>query len=286
MTNKTVPQIYTEQWDGEGSALSLSITETLYDKSSSFQQITVYQTECFGRLLTLDGLVMLTQRDNFIYHEMLVHPALFSHPQPESVLIIGGGDCGTLSEVLKHPGVKRVQQVELDEQVTRVCKTYFPELCASNTDPRVELIFDDGIRWVDDCAANSFDLIIVDSTDPVGPAAGLFAESFYRACYEVLAFDGILIAQSESPLFHVPLMVEMNRKMTSAGFESVDVFQFPMCTYPSGWWSTMMARKSGSRAVELAEVAVEIDTRYYNAGIHQAAKRLPQFLLEALAGSS
>ncbi len=125
---------------------------------------------------------MLTARDNFIYHEMLSHPALFSHPSPEHVVIIGGGDCGTLREVLKHDGVTRALQVEIDERVTRLAEEFFPELCASNSDPRAEFLFDDGIQWMKDADPGSVDVIIVDSTDPIGPAEGLFTEAFYRDC--------------------------------------------------------------------------------------------------------
>ena len=129
---------YTEQWADQAAAISLKIADKLHDEQSPYQRIEIYETEGFGTLMTLDGLVMLTDRDNFIYHEMLSHPALLTHPHPQKVLIIGGGDCGTLREVLKHDSVTEAQQVELDERVTRVAEIYFPELCQSNTDTRAQ----------------------------------------------------------------------------------------------------------------------------------------------------
>jgi spermidine synthase len=169
---------YTEEWAGQGAAISLKLKNKVHEEKSPYQRIEIYETETFGTLMTLDGLVMVTDRDNFIYHEMLSHPALFTHPDPKRVLIIGGGDCGTLHEVLKHKLVEVAEQVELDERVTRVSEKFFPELCESNRDPRVRLHFADGIKWVADAQPGTYDVIIIDSTDPVGPAAGLFSEAF------------------------------------------------------------------------------------------------------------
>ncbi len=129
---------YTEEWAGQGSAISLKIKDKVHDEQSTYQRIEIYETESFGTLMTLDGLVMVTDRDNFVYHEMMSHPALFTHPDPKRVLIIGGGDCGTLHEVLKHKSVELAEQVELDERVTRVAEKFFPELCESNNDPRAQ----------------------------------------------------------------------------------------------------------------------------------------------------
>src|SRR3989304_3346118 len=181
---------YTEQWAEQGSAISLKIKNKVHDEQSAYQHIEIFETETFGRLMTLDGLVMVTDRDNFIYHEMMSHPALFTHPDPRRVLIIGGGDCGTLREVLKHPGVELAEQVELDERVTRVAEQFLPERSAPNTAPRARLRFADAIQWVADAAPESYDAIIVDSTDPVGPAAGLFSEAFYRNCLRAPAPRG------------------------------------------------------------------------------------------------
>lgn len=270
---------YTEQWAGQGSAISLKVRKKLHDERSTYQRIEIYETETFGRLMTLDGLVMVTDRDNFVYHEMMSHPALYTHPDPKRVLVIGGGDCGTLREVLKHAGVAHAEQVELDERVTRVAEQFFPELTASNRDPRARLQFADGIAWVAQAAPASYDVIIVDSTDPVGPAAGLFSVEFYRNCARALTANGVLIGQSESPLFHPDLIRSMQRAMRDAGFADSGTLYFPQCTYPSGWWSATLACKAGSLA-RFREVgdAQLVPTRHYHSALHRAALVPPRFL--------
>jgi spermidine synthase len=215
---------------------------------------------------------------------MMSHPALFTHPDPKRVLIIGGGDCGTLREVLRHSTVELAEQVELDERVTRVAERFFPELTEKNNDPRARLRFTDGIRWVADASPDTYDVIIIDSTDPVGPAAGLFSEAFYKNCMRALRPRGIVVGQSESPLFHPDLIVAMHRAMRAAGFDDTATLQFHQVTYPSGWWSCTMACKQGSLATirEDAAAGKDFPTRYYNAAIHVAAKALPEFLVRAL----
>jgi len=271
---------YTEQWAGQGSAISLKIAQKVHDEQSEYQRIEIFETETFGTLMTLDGLVMVTDRDNFVYHEMMTHPALFAHPNPKRVLIIGGGDCGTLKEVLKHSTVELAEQVELDERVTRVAEKFFPELCEKNSDPRARLHFTDGIKWVADAKPESYDVIIVDSTDPVGPAAGLFSETFYRNCHRALRPRGIVVGQSESPLFHPDLIVSMHKAMRAAGFDDTATLQFHQVTYPSGWWSCTQASKGASLDGfrEDAASGKDFPTRYYNAAIHTAARAMPEFL--------
>ena len=274
---------FTEQWEGQGSAISLKIKTKLHDEQSPYQRIEIYETEAFGRLMTRDGLVMVTGRDNFIYHEMMSHPALFTHADPKDVLIIGGGDCGTLHEVLKHP-VQRVTQVELDERVTRVAEQFFPELCASNNDPRAHFHFGDGIKWLKEAQPESFDVIIVDGTDPIGPAAGLFSEAFYKDCWKALKPGGIIVGQSESPLFHAELIIAMHHALRAAGFADVRTLHFPQCTYPSGWWSATLAAKDTSTASSREQAAHNktFTTRYYNVALHKAAFALPEYLHEQL----
>ncbi|MDX1252486.1 MAG: polyamine aminopropyltransferase [Gammaproteobacteria bacterium] len=271
---------YTEIHTAQGSAFSLKIKEKLLDEQSPFQRIEVYETEGFGTLMTLDGLVMVTDLDNFIYHEMVSHPVLFTHPDPKDVLIIGGGDCGTLREVLKHPGVIRAQQVDIDEGVTRAAERFFPELCESNNDPRAELYFDNGIQWVKDAAPGSYDIIIVDSTDPVGPAEGLFSAPFFRDCHRALRDGGLIVQQSESPLYHKKLIDDMHATMRGTGFASTLTLGFPQCSYPSGWWSATMAGKGGDLSAFREQDAARkpFKTRYYNAAIHRAAMALPEFM--------
>ena len=199
---------FTEIFQNEGTAFSLQIKKHLHNEQSKYQTLDIYDTETFGKLMVIDGCVMLTQRDNFLYHEMMSHPALFTHSQPKNVVIIGGGDCGTLKEVLKHDSVESVVQVDIDERVTRLSEQFFPELCEMNEDPRARLLFDDGIAWMKNAQAGSIDVVIIDSTDPVGPAEGLFAVDFYRDCYRVLSDGGVLVQQSESPLLHAQTIIK------------------------------------------------------------------------------
>lgn len=275
---------FTERATEGGLALSLRTAQRLHHEQSEFQTIEVYETTDFGNLMVIDGYVMLTGRDNFLYHEMMTHPALYTHAHARRVAVVGGGDCGTLREVLKHPEVEEATQVELDERVTRVSEQFFPELCESNGDPRATLRFGDGIAWMADAAADSLDVIIVDSTDPIGPAEGLFNQPFYESCLAALGNGGILVQQSESPLIHRDLIRSMHEHMRAAGFNAVRTFTFPQPTYPSGWWSGTMARK-GANLDGFRERAASdrpFRTEYYSAAVHRASLELPVFLKEAL----
>jgi spermidine synthase len=271
---------FTEALPEEGTAFSLRIAEKLHEEQSAFQKIEVYETTRWGRLLVLDGAVMLTQRDNFTYHEMMSHPVLFTHANPKRVLIIGGGDCGMLREVLRHPGVEQCVQVDIDERVTRVSEQFFPELCEANGDARAKLLFDDGIQYVKDAPAGSVDVVIIDSTDPVGPAAGLFGEAFMRDVYRLLADDGLLVQQSESPILHRDsILKELYGVMRGAGFTKVVTLSYPVVGYPSGWWSATMAGK-GADLTEFREQDARnkpFSTEYYNAAIHRGALAAPEF---------
>jgi spermidine synthase len=272
---------FTEICQESGSAFSLQVKRKLHEEQSPFQRIEIWETTDFGNLMTIDGFVMLTARDNFLYHEMMSHPALFTHPNPERVVIIGGGDCGTLSEVLKHPGVRHVVQVDIDERVTYLSEQYFPELCGSNDDPRAELRFADGIQWMKDTAPGSVDLVIVDSTDPIGPAEGLFGEAFYRDCHRALGEQGLLVQQSESPLLHYGSIIRpMHNAMRTAGFADSLTLPFPQPVYPSGWWSATLAAKQTIGAFREADASAKtFATRYYNAAIHKGALAQPEFFL-------
>lgn len=275
--------LFSEYSSTEGLGLLLETRQKLHAEESPYQRIEVYETTRFGNLLVLDGFVMLTGRDNFIYHEMMTHPALYTHPDPKRVLIIGGGDCGCLREVLKHPGVTHADQVELDERVTRVSEEYFPELCESNSDPRAHLHFVDGIKWVEDAAAGDYDIIIVDSTDPVGQAARLFQAPFYSACRAALSDDaGILIVQSESPLLHRALIKTIREQMQQAGFAQLATLHYPQCTYPSGWWTSTMASNRPFDNARHHDGGSPVMTRYYDSAVHQAALALPVFLRDEI----
>ncbi len=277
----TDPNWFTEIDAKNGAAWSLQIKEKLHEERTGYQLIEIYATTGFGNLMVIDGFVMLTSRDNFLYHEMMSHPALFTHPDPKRVVIIGGGDCGTLREVLKHPGVESVLQVEIDQWVTRLSEQYFPELCESNSDPRAEFFFGDGIQWMKDVEPGGVDLIIVDSTDPIGPAEGLFTEAFYRDCYRALGEHGLIVQQSESPLLHLDSIIKpMHQAMLRAGFDDTATLHFPQPCYPSGWWSATMTGKHDVHIFRQADAEkAAFTTRYYTSAIHQASLAQPNFML-------
>jgi spermidine synthase len=270
---------FTEPCEEGGSAFALRIKCKLHEEQSPFQKIEVYETTHYGNLMVIDGFTMLSTLDNFIYHEMMSHPVLFTHAAPKRVAIVGGGDCGTLREVLKHPGVEQVTQIDIDEQVTRVAEQYFPELCQSNDDPRAQLLFIDGIQWMKEADPGSLDVIIVDSTDPKGPGEVLFTTEFYRACHNALGTDGLLVQQSESPLIHQGILRGMYDNLQATGFTGVRSLFFPQPIYPTGWWSATMGGK-GSDLSGFREQDAEkrpFQTRYYNPEIHRGALATPEF---------
>ncbi len=284
MSELNSQQWFTEIFAPSGSAFSLRTEQKLAEVQSPFQHIEIYKTTDFGNLMVIDGVIMLSTRDNFLYHEMLSHPVLFTHPNPQNVIIIVGGDCGTLREVLKHRSVQQVTQIDIDEQVTRMAERYFPELCASNQDPRATLLFADGIQYMRDAAPASVDVVIVDSTDPIGPGEGLFNRAFYQSCFAALKPGGILVQQSESPLIHLQLLNDMRVAMKDAGFAELQTLQFPQMVYPSGWWTCTLARKEQGFDGFRFEAAANpgFDTEYYNADIHQASMALPNFMRRQL----
>lgn len=273
-----------EKAEGMGIALGLELERCVYSEQTPYQHIDIYETRSFGRLMVIDGCTMVSTRDNFLYHEMMAHPVLNAHAAPRDVIIIGGGDCGTLNEVLKHPEVEKAVQVEIDERVTRLSERFFPELCERNKDRRAELIFGDGVGWMKAAGDACADVVIVDSTDPVGPAEGLFGIHFYGECSRVLRPGGLLVHQSESPLLHLELIAAMQDCMKRAGFARTRLLNFPQPIYPSGWWSASIAQKSqGPLAERLNPHAIAaLKARFYTADIHRACFALPAFVADAL----
>lgn len=271
---------FTEYDDNGGLAFSLKINQKLHEEHTEFQKIEIFETSQFGNLMVIDGFIMLSTRDNFLYHEMMSHPALFSHPNPKHVAIVGGGDCGTLQQVAKHDCVEIIDQIEIDERVTRLSEIYFPELCTANEDKRVNFQFQDAITWMQDIEKNSIDIIIIDSTDPIGPAEGLFQKDFYQSCVSALSANGLLIQQSESPLLHWESITKpMCNEMSVAGFNQIGTLFFPQPVYPSGWWSATMAAKNDIHLVRDKDAKqLDFDTKYYNYDIHLASFALPNFL--------
>lgn len=277
---------FIEHFSHTGSAIGFRTTGKLDEVQSPFQKIEIYDSTDWGKVMLIDGAMMVTTRDNFFYHEMMAHAPLFTHANPENVVIIGGGDCGTLREVLKHPGVKTAVQCDIDEQVTVMARKYFPELCESNEDPRATVMFDDGIAYMKNAAPESIDVVIVDSTDPVGPAEGLFNRAFYEDCLRALKPGGLLVQQSESPLALMHLILDMRAAMRDAGFQSFRVLPFPQPCYPTGYWSCLIASKESRDLTQFRvadSAARPFTTEYYSAAVHQAALALPPFVEKALA---
>ena len=264
--------------------LSFKVEETLYSRRSDYQQIDVVRTAGHGRMLLNDGVIMLSERDEFAYHEMIAHVPLFVHPDPREVLIVGGGDGGTAREVLRHPGVSAVM-VEIDGAVVEACRRHLPEVAVALDDPRLELHIADGVRYVAE-TRRRFDVVIVDSTDPVGPAEPLFDRRFYEGVSRVLNPDGILITQAESPYYDPDIQSAMLKNQRPF-FRRLHLYLFANLTYPGGLWGLGFAshgpcplRDFDPRRVEQAALTL----RYYNAGLHRAAFMLPTFVQQNLAG--
>lgn len=277
-----------ENFEHTGSAIGFRTVRKLDEVQSPFQKIEIFETTDFGNLMVIDGAMMVSTRENFFYHEMMSHAPIYTHSAPKNIVIIGGGDCGTLRECLKHADVETVVQCDIDEQVTRMAEKYFPELCESNDDPRATVMFDDGIAYMAAAAPESIDIIIVDSTDPVGPAEGLFNRAFYENCFKALRPDGLLVQQSESPLALMNLIQDMIAAMTDAGFRGFRTLPFPQPCYPTGWWSCTLAAKNGRDLASFrndAAAAKTFRTEYYNAGVHHGALAQPEFIRRALKQS-
>jgi spermidine synthase len=243
------------------------VSKTLYRCKSSYQEIMVLDSAYFGKILVLDGVVQLTEKDEFFYHEMLAQVALHSHVNPKTILIIGGGDGGTLREVLKHKQVKKVQLVEIDRQVIEVSKRFFPELTLGFADKRLELIEMDGTSYIKR-TKRKYDVVIVDSTDPVGPAEGLFTEQFFKDMRSILNNEGIFVAQTESLHFHRQFVIDAQMKLRRL-FKVVGLYCVPIATYAGNWWTFSIASKK--YPVEKPNRNQEVITRYYDKQVHKNA---------------
>ena len=289
MKNKTFPRSIWITDKDENIALSLrSSGGALYDKTSPFQRVRVFQSYGFGKVLTIDNIIMCTEKDEAHYHEMISHPAIFAHGNVERVLVIGGGDGGTVREVLRHETVKNVTMVEIDESVVEASKLHFPTLSKAFDDPRLDLRIEDGIQFIKNATDESFDLILVDGSDPVGPAEGLFTESFYNDCKRLLNPDGILVTQGESPAFNESVFLDLNACLKNVfGNQNVNVLLFHIFTYPTGLWSFQIGSKNGTDLTSVNEADIQKfvekhHLKYYNYHIHQAALVLPNYLSEML----
>jgi spermidine synthase len=246
---------------------SYEVSRILYSGKSRFQEIMVFENPFFGRVLVLDGVVQITERDEFFYHEMLVHVVMHSHPDPKRVVVIGGGDGGTVREVLKHKSVEKVYFVEIDEDVINVSKKFFPSVASGMKDKRVQIKCMDGAEFVKGRKAD-IDLVIVDSTDIVGFAKSLFTRKFFRSVQGCLTPDGMFVSLSESLHFHKEIVVQVQETMRSV-FPVVDLYAAPIATYAGNWWTFSV----GSMGLDPREIRrkARINAKYYSPEIHRCA---------------
>lgn len=270
---------YTEK-QTKDHGITTKIKRTLHSEVTPFQSLDVVETHQFGNLLVLDGMVMTTDKDEFVYHEMITHVALNTHPNPKQVLIVGGGDGGVVREALKHPSVERVVLAEIDGQVIEASKKYFPQIASGLSDTRVDIQVVDGIRHIEE-NPDTYDVVLIDSTEPVGPAVGLFQKPFYQKVAESLKTDGIMVAQTESPWFNRDLIRQVYADISST-FPITRLYTASIPTYPSGLWSFTLGSKEYD-PLHITEFAA-IDTKYYHAGLHKALFELPVFVRELTAG--
>ncbi|MBG9795144.1 spermidine synthase [Paenibacillus dendritiformis] len=260
----------------ESFGITAKIRETYVNEQTPFQHLTMLDTEEFGRMLVLDGMVMTTVKDEFVYHEMVAHPALVTHPNPKKVLVVGGGDGGVMREIMKHPSVEKAVLVDIDGKVIEYSKKYLPEIACELDNPRVEVQVNDGYMHILN-SKNEYDVIMVDSTEPVGPAAPLFERGFYQGIYDALKDDGLFVAQTDNPWFKADLIQKVNRDVKEI-FPIVRVYAANIPTYPSGMWTfTMGSKKHDPLKVEEASIP-EMETKYYSPRLHHAAFVLPKFV--------
>lgn len=265
--------------------LSIRVDEQLYSGHSEFQRIDVFESQEFGRFLVLDGYIMLTEKDEFIYHEMIVHVPMAVHPNVKKVLVIGAGDGGAIRELARYPEIEHIDLVEIDEQVIQVSRQFLPRTSCKLDDERVHIYYEDGLRFVRS-REDEYDLIIVDSTDPFGPGEGLFTKEFYGNCYKALKEDGIMVNQHESPFYESDATACMRaHKRIVESFPISRVYQAHIPTYPSGHWLFGFASKKYHPVHDLdAERwnARELDTLYYTPRLHEGAFCLPAYVEKLL----
>jgi spermidine synthase len=278
----------TEQWIEERYwdffATRFRVKNVLFSGKSPFQKVEVVETEGHGKMLLNDGLVMISERDEFVYHEMIAHVPLFVHPDPRRVLVIGGGDGGAVREVLKHRSVQHCRLVEIDQMVVDVCSKFIPQTASCLSDPRVVVTFADGVEFVAQ-TTDRFDIVIVDSTDPIGPAQPLFGPAFYGNVKKILTDKGIVVSQGESAFYAGETQKSLLRVLAGL-FERVNLYNYTNVTYPGGLWSFSFASKGLRPVWHFEPERVQksgIEFSYYSADIHRGAFAIPAFMRKYLA---
>lgn len=264
---------------------SIRVNRHLYSKKSDYQQIDIFDTPEFGRVLALDGNVMLTERDEFIYDEMMTHVPMSVHPNVKNVLVIGAGDGGVVRELARYGGIESIDLVEMDPQVIDACREYLPENACRLDDERVHIYFDNALRFIRRREAR-YDLIIVDSTDPFGPSEGYFTLEFYGICFNALRDDGIMVNQQGSPFYrHDAEAMQRSHKRIASAFPISRVYQAHIPTYAAGYWLFGFASKKYHPIGDLDAkkwLALGLETKYYTTKLHVGAFYLPAFLEKML----
>ncbi|RAZ80824.1 spermidine synthase [Planococcus halotolerans] len=271
---------YTEK-QTENFGITMKINKTLHTEQTDFQYLEMAETAEWGNMLFLDGMVMTSEKDEFVYHEMVAHVPLFTHPNPENVLVVGGGDGGVIREILKHPSVKKATLVDIDGKVIEYSKKFLPSIASGLEDARVEVIVGDGFMHIAE-SDNEYDVIMVDSTEPVGPAVNLFSKGFYAGISKALKEDGIFVAQSDNPWFKGDLIKQVQSDVREI-FPITKLYLANIPTYPSGLWAFTIGSKKYDPLTVPAERFHEIETKYYTKELHNAAFALPKFVKD-LAG--
>ena len=275
---------YTEEHT-KNVRFSIKVNRQVISREGDYQRIDVLETPEFGKILVMDGYLMLTEKDEFIYHEMITHVPMAVKPDIKRVLVIGAGDGGTIRELTRYPGIEHIDMVEIDRAVVEVCKEHLPQTACKLDDPRLTIYYEDGLKFVR-TRKNEYDLIIVDSTDPFGPGEGLFTREFYGNCFMALTEEGILVNQHESPYYpnDAKAMQRAHRNIRAV-FPISEVYQVHIPTYPSGHWLFGFASKKLQPVVDLqAESwnALGLETRYYNTELHKGAFALPNYVKQML----
>lgn len=270
---------YTEK-QTERFGITAKIKRTLHTEKTEFQQLDMIETEEFGNMLVLDGMVMTTEKDEFVYHEMVAHVPLFTHPNPKHVLVVGGGDGGVIREVLKHPSVEKATLVEIDGKVVEYSKKYLPTIAGALDDERVDVQIADGFMHIAK-SENEYDVIMVDSTEPVGPAVKLFEKGFYEGISKALKEDGVFVAQTDNPWFQQDLIRNVYSDIKEI-FPITRVYTANIPTYPSGLWTFTIGSKTKDPLDVSEDRFHDIETKYYTKDLHKAAFALPKFVGDLL----
>ncbi|HIV25657.1 MAG TPA: polyamine aminopropyltransferase [Candidatus Scatomonas pullistercoris] len=274
-------QLWFSEMQTPNVKFSIRVERQLYSGQSQFQRIDVFESPEFGRFLTLDGYMMLTERDEFIYHEMITHVPMAVHPRVKRVLVIGAGDGGVIRELVRYPEIEDIDLVEIDELVVEVCRKYLPQTACRMDDPRVHIHYEDGLKYIRSCE-NEYDLILVDSTDPFGPGEGLFTREFYGNCCKALREDGIMINQHESPFYAEDAAACQNmHRLIVESFPISRIYQAHIPTYPSGHWLFGFASKKYHPLKDLDETRWNLrglSCKYYTTTLHKGAFYIPAYV--------